>query len=151
MIPKINPQTAQAVLEYALAEGLLSEEQITLAISKAPTAEMMRIASLIHQVSCHSLHETLESFPEATTCDYYNEEQDEVPTYLLWQKPEHLRWLKKTITIMQLLEIQTEEEFHKIFQTTRNFLNILNTWQESHIEAYALLLILKGWEEYPPC
>jgi hypothetical protein len=145
MTAKLNTQTAQAVLEYALSEGLLTEDQIALAISKSPTAEMMRIASLLHQASCQGDHDGEGN--AADFCPYYNEEFKELPPHQLWQEPAHARAMKRAVDFMRLLELENEDEFVRVFKQATKLNSELNKQREEQPQAYMLLLLLRGWKD----
>jgi hypothetical protein len=144
MSTPLTPQTAQAVVEYALANGLLTQDQISEAISKQPTAEMMRIATLLHQVSCGKSHDkdnTIEA------CFFYEEEACVESNCMIWQKPEHSSWLKKAIGFMDSIGAITEDEFVRVFRQTQGILTYLQDKKNSLPLAYALMLLIRGWED----
>lgn len=139
-----NPQTAQAVLSYALSNGWLSPEQVSLAIARQPTAEMMRIASWLHQACCIADHSNSE-------CSFIDEELTEDGSarspFEIWELPAHTRWLQQAIRYMALLECSCEEDFTKLFHKARMLNENLNRAKESDPQAYALLLLIRGWED----
>ena len=144
MTTPLTPQTAQAVVEYALANGLLTPEQISEAISKQPTAEMMRIATLLHQVSCGKSHDADNA---VHACLFYEEEIYEESNCLIWQKPIHAFWLTRAVGLMQAIGASTEDEFVKVFRQAQGILSYLLEKKNSLPTAYALMLLIRGWED----
>lgn len=140
----LTPQTAQAVVEYALANGLLTQDQISEAISKQPTAEMMRIATLLHQVSCGKLHEPND---EDFHCRFYEEEACVDSNCMIWQKSEHAWWLTRAVGFMKAINASTEDEFVRVFRQTQGILSYLQEKKNSLPTAYALMLLIRGWED----
>ncbi len=145
MTTPLTPQTAQAVVEYALANGLLTPEQISEAIARQPTAEMMRIATLLHQVSCGKNHSHLDEEP--TECFFYVEEACAESNCLIWQHPEHSFWLSRAVGFMQAINASTEDEFVRVFRQTQGILSYLQEKKNSLPTAYALMLLIRGWED----
>ena len=148
MSTPLTPQTAQAVVEYALANGLLTQDQISEAISKQPTAEMMRIATLLHQVSCGKNHAKVEDseyiVPE---CRFYEEEFGDSSNCLIWQREEHAFWLSRAVGFMQAIDASSEDEFVRVFRQTQGILSYLLEKKNSLPTAYALMLLIRGWED----
>lgn len=135
----LSQQSACAILEALVEHGVCSERDLFNLLTKNPSTEMKWAVDFVHTLFCSKEHigspndiRLLDD--DNPGCGYTIEESFEE----CWTLPFHLKWLNETTSLMQELELWSEQQLLQTFNQAQPLLTML---AQMEIEKPAALLL----------
>jgi len=128
---ELDEKNSKIVLELLVKSGIITENDITsLTLARPLTEGIAKAVDIVHTMLCKASHRE-----DSLACKYYIEQDNDDP----WGEPFHRLWLRKTMKMMEELQLETDDKILKFLRDVTSVVGGLETTKENYPNCDAVL------------